>query len=135
MLSFGSNEEEIDLWPLNHQLASENRLVLLHLSKMVLTPFKVSSITQLQKNEVYPFLEPNPRLCKCAELDALSVALIPGVVFDQENQRYGYGKGFYDRLLPRLTCPTWGVGFEEQRSPLPLEVEAHDIPVTRLFLF
>lgn len=47
------------------------------------------------------------------EKDAL--ALIPGVVFDMDGNRIGYGKGFYDRFLgkyPELT--TLGIAYEFQ---------------------
>jgi len=36
------------------------------------------------------------------ELDMVDVVLVPGLGFDERGQRLGYGKGFYDRLLPRL---------------------------------
>ena len=36
----------------------------------------------------------------------ISLALVPGMAFDAEGHRLGRGKGFYDRLLPALHCPT-----------------------------
>lgn len=47
------------------------------------------------------------------EVDA---ALVPGVAFDRSGFRLGYGKGFYDRLLPLLRpeCLTLGLAFDEQ---------------------
>ena len=45
----------------------------------------------------------------------IDVALIPGVAFDAKGHRLGRGKGFYDRFLPLLTCPTIGVCFDFQR--------------------
>ena len=41
--------------------------------------------------------------------DEIDFALIPGTAFDRNGHRMGRGKGFYDRLLPQLHCPTMAV--------------------------
>lgn len=47
--------------------------------------------------------------------EELDLALVPGVAFSRMEDgrclRMGRGKGFYDRLLPSLSCPSVGVGF------------------------
>lgn len=46
-----------------------------------------------------------------------TLMLIPGVAFDKERNRMGYGKGFYDRYLedkPDLLLRTIGVGYKMQ---------------------
>lgn len=40
---------------------------------------------------------------KASAETAAVLMLMPGVVFDKEGHRIGYGKGFYDRYLKRLT--------------------------------
>lgn len=54
--------------------------------------------------------EPDP---ECTDVDPSEIgfAVIPGVAFDRDFNRMGRGKGFYDRLLPRLSCPKYGVAF------------------------
>ena len=44
----------------------------------------------------------------------IDLAIIPGVAFDRQCNRMGRGKGFYDKLLPYLHCPTIGLGFDFQ---------------------
>jgi 5-formyltetrahydrofolate cyclo-ligase len=67
------------------------------------------------------------RLCNPASID---LVIVPGVAFDLEGNRLGYGGGFYDRFLP-LTKPeavSVGLSFEFQVLAR-LERSPHDIPV------
>ena len=55
----------------------------------------------------------------------IELALVPGVGFDEQGGRLGFGGGYYDRLLPRLSCLK--VGIAHQISCLPLvPCDAHD---------
>lgn len=47
--------------------------------------------------------------------DESMLVIMPGVAFDKEKNRLGYGKGFYDRFLQKHTnCHTLALGFEMQ---------------------
>lgn len=46
--------------------------------------------------------EPDPSLCEEADLGSIDLVIIPGSVFDQYENRIGYGKGCYDRFLALL---------------------------------
>jgi len=58
---------------------------------------------------------------------ALDLVLVPGVAFDLEGNRLGYGKGFYDRVLCGAGRPGLSIGlcFELQMVER-LPVEDHD---------
>lgn len=61
--------------------------------------------------------------------DASALVLMPGVAFDKNGGRIGYGGGFYDRFLEREPDhPTVALcyGFQVVEK---LETEDHDIPV------
>ncbi len=76
-------------------------------------------------------LEPKlSTLCTCAPSD-VECALVPGIAFDNEGFRLGWGLGFYDRFLPSLSCPTIGFCYEVQLCE-KLPREKFDIPVKAL---
>jgi len=47
--------------------------------------------------------EPVPERCRLTSPREIDFALVPGVAFDVHGHRLGYGGGFYDDLLARLT--------------------------------
>ncbi|MDD6058387.1 MAG: 5-formyltetrahydrofolate cyclo-ligase [Clostridiales bacterium] len=52
--------------------------------------------------------------CPLVQSEA-AVVLVPGVVFDRQGNRYGYGKGYYDRYLARYSgLETIGLAYEHQ---------------------
>lgn len=62
-------------------------------------------------------------------LDTVDVVLVPGLGFDLRGHRLGYGQGFYDRLLPRLTrAVRVGVAFELSML-VEVPASSHDVPV------
>jgi 5-formyltetrahydrofolate cyclo-ligase len=73
-------------------------------------------------------LEPHPQRTRVLAPDRLDLVLVPGIAFDLQGGRLGYGAGFYDRLLSQLSrdIPTVGLAFDFQIIPrLPLQ--PHDI--------
>lgn len=61
--------------------------------------------------------------------DPHALVLMPGLAFDPQGHRIGYGGGFYDKFLAREPeHPTIALCYEFQMLP-HLETEAFDIPV------
>lgn len=61
----------------------------------------------------------------------IDLAVIPGIAFTSTGNRLGRGKGYYDRLLPKLQCPLIGIAFPFQMVEW-LPCEEHDIRVTEV---
>ncbi len=72
-------------------------------------------------------LEPQFALEKGKE-PPLDVILVPGLAFDHEGNRLGYGKGHYDRLLKSLSGLKIGLAFKEQILD-ELPHATHDVPM------
>jgi len=66
-------------------------------------------------------------------LPPAQLLLVPGLAFDAEGFRLGYGKGFYDALLGHLPedVITLGVGFALQQTQ-HLPISPQDLPVQGL---
>ncbi|MBH24419.1 MAG: 5-formyltetrahydrofolate cyclo-ligase [Myxococcales bacterium] len=75
----------------------------------------------------YGILEPSGAEIAPEQLDLI---VLPGLGFDRQGRRLGYGGGFYDRFLARVGARvfTVGVGFDSQLLER-LPTDPHDQPV------
>lgn len=70
---------------------------------------------------------------EAAPIDEIDLFLVPGVVYDHEGHRLGFGRGFYDRALTRAvdrrqTPPLLvGVCYQWQLLEGDIPVEDHDV--------
>ena len=88
---------------------------------------KVDAFDQDLKPGPRGVLEPDADRCKIVPMDKVDIAIIPGLAFDEKGGRIGTGKGYYDRLIPRLAITTRKVAltFEEQIVQ-QVPMESHD---------
>ncbi len=64
--------------------------------------------------------------------DPTALVLMPGLAFDPQGSRMGYGGGFYDKFLQQEPDhPTLALCYDFQMLPA-LQTEEHDIPVDRV---
>ena len=72
-------------------------------------------------------LEPDASRCKIVPLDRVDIAIIPGIAFDEKGGRIGSGRGYYDRLIPRLAITTRKVALTLEEQIVPqIPMESHD---------
>lgn len=63
----------------------------------------------------------------------IDIALVPGLCFDERGTRLGYGRGYYDRLLPKLREDVPLVGITADALVVyELPRETFDVPMTHL---
>lgn len=113
ILLYHALPDEVDTSILLHSLSnrlSGSKRVLLPVvdgENLVLKEF----VPNLMQDGYMNILEPEGDSVSPGEVD---LAIIPGVAFDPRCNRMGRGKGFYDRLLPNMTCKKIGIGFHFQ---------------------
>ena len=84
---------------------------------------RITDFSQLSPG-AWEILEPETRQTSL-KLSDINLILVPGVAFDEDHNRMGYGGGYYDRLLAgekEADFISVGLAFEEQISnKLPVE--------------
>ncbi len=74
------------------------------------------------------FSIPEPAEREVASVEDIDVVIIPGIAFDRSGGRVGYGKGCYDRFLPRTNALKIGYCFEAFICD-KIDTDPLDIPV------
>ena len=134
-------ESKIALLYINgdHEVPTENIIKRCYVyNKIVVLPAFDSeqSTMNLMKVDNYPqelisgqrgVLEPDAGRCKNVPLDRVDIAIIPGIAFDEKGGRIGSGRGYYDRLIPRLAITTRKVALTLEEQIVPqIPMESHD---------
>lgn len=76
-------------------------------------------------------LEPDPATCTPVSPEDFegSICLVPGLVFDAEGYRIGYGAGYYDNFLADYPGLKVGLVRTLRISGNPLPHDDHDVPM------
>ena len=102
-MNFGA-EFESELWV--RQALTDGKQLLLPKVNRATNTLDVYRVTNLQHDlapGTWNIREPLPERCvKVDSLEEVDFILLPGVAFERDGARLGYGGGFYDKLLARL---------------------------------
>ncbi|HSW35857.1 MAG TPA: 5-formyltetrahydrofolate cyclo-ligase [Candidatus Limnocylindrales bacterium] len=89
-----------------------------------LIPSKIIDWDGDLKPGAYGIPEPRAETLRPVDPAAIDLLIVPGVAFDLEGNRLGYGGGYYDRFFPllRSKVPLVALAFELQILPqVPME--------------
>ncbi|HIZ76888.1 MAG TPA: 5-formyltetrahydrofolate cyclo-ligase [Firmicutes bacterium] len=121
---------ETDIWPLIKKLLTQGKRIAapLCVSPGVMVPCLIDDLEKDIAPGFYGIMAPIQR--REIPLDEIDLIIIPGVGFDREGNRLGYGGGYYDRFLPRLrkNCDKIAICYEFQMRD-DLVPEPHDFPI------
>ena len=134
VMGYASLEEEVKTWPiLRHALAEGKSVYLPRVEgkRLAVAPVIYHEGDFVDLSPAYRgILEP-----KAPGIDPgqLSLILVPGLAFDREGFRIGYGGGYYDRLLEEVgdRVVSMGICYSFQMCRR-LPRMSHDVPVSRM---
>lgn len=109
-VSFGSEVSTIGM--IKESLKNNKAICIPVVKDGNLIPSAIKDIKELNKKNRYGILEPS----KIKEIDKkdIDLVIVPGVVFDKQNHRIGYGKGYYDNFLKNFKGKIIGLAFKMQ---------------------
>ena len=96
--------------------------------------YYINSLNEL-KTGYFSILEPDTNICKKAD-SFTGLCIVPGLCFDYQGFRIGFGKGYYDRFLQRFKGTTVGICYSkciEKELPKGAYDRSVDILVTDKF--
>ena len=123
------NQEVRTAQMLAHALADEKQVAVPKVYGDKMKFILLSDLNQVAKG--YAGI-PEPIADGPVAADPTALVLMPGLAFDPEGHRLGYGGGFYDKFLAaEPDHPTLALCYDFQMLP-HLDTESYDIPVDRV---
>ena len=121
--------DEVDVRPLIQEAIGNGKRVLLPLCRGDELELHLYEGEGSLKEGAFGIMEPTGKKFAEKEYSSIQLALIPGMAFDRVGHRLGRGKGYYDRILPKLTnARLQGICFPFQLLD-EVPAEPHDISV------
>ena len=132
ILTYVSTKIEVDTFALIHQAIKDGKRVAVPRcidNSREMDFYYITSTEQLEPR-TFGVLEPIKEECELLTDYSNGLCIIPGLMFDFEGYRLGYGKGYYDRFLSRFhgdtagicysSCVQWKLvhGFYDRRADL-----------------
>lgn len=109
VLLYSSLSDEVDTFCMIKYFLKYKKVALPRVCGNDMDFYYIKSIDELKKGS-FNILEPtsNDKVCS-----SNCVCIVPGICFDKEGYRIGYGKGYYDKYLSNKNIYKIGICFKE----------------------
>lgn len=129
-ISFG---KEVTMKPIIDDLQNRGKRVFIPVTVPATKALIVSELKSYEDDLAvghFGIMEPKEEALRPVEPSILDLVIVPGVAFDKNGYRIGYGGGYYDRFLPRLPekTTTISLAFEIQLID-KIPTSQYDLPV------
>lgn len=123
---YASYLNEVDTYGLiNYCLKYKKQVALPKVEGNDLTFYRIHSLDDL-KVGAFHLLEPQTTI----QVDTMDLLIVPLIAFNENRDRIGYGKGFYDRFLNQKSLFCVGLAYESQKYSF--DRQSHDYPLNRI---
>jgi 5-formyltetrahydrofolate cyclo-ligase len=124
VMTYYSVKNEPDIWTLTQRLLDMGKRVALP----GVTSHRIIAAEDTRDTKLVrgPYGIPQPEAQEESEPFEPDLVIVPGVVFDLQRCRIGFGAGYYDRFLSVNAAVKVGVCFESQLVD-SIEAESHDV--------
>jgi len=111
IMFYVSSDSEVFTHEIIKKLIDEKNIFVPLIKNNQIQASSLNSFSELEKGK-FNILEPKiQRLTDPKELDAV---IVPGLAFDNNGNRIGYGLGFYDKFLKKTNALKIGLAFDLQ---------------------
>ena len=100
------------------------------LKKRVLYHSEIKDFSDLEIG-TFGVLEPKEECIRPVMPEKLDIVIVPGLAFDLQGNRIGYGGGFYDGFLKGLSAPKIALAYEWQIVNC-VPSDEHDVKVDKI---
>lgn len=76
--------------------------------------YKINSTEENLEKSKFGIEEPLGKKENLIDSNLIDLVIVPGICFDLEKNRLGFGKGYYDRFLKQKDFKSIGICFDEQ---------------------
>jgi len=135
VMFYVSMDEEVDTHRMIEEaLKAGKRVAVPYIEKETddLIAAELEGLGNLEKGP-YGILQPEKKHLKEVPLEKIDLVIVPGVGFDEKNNRLGRGKAYYDKFLGKLSPRTVTIavcfGFQLVKN---LPIDTHDLPVGKV---
>ncbi len=134
VMAYLNNQDEVQTNEIIKDiLSSGKRLIVPYCQMNNIIPCEIFDIQQDIVKGAFGIGQPHSERLKPVDSKDIDVVFVPGIAFDHEGNRIGFGKGFYDRFLPTLRneVPKIGLAFACQIID-QVQVDEHDYKMSLL---
>lgn len=126
-----NDRREVDTHDLIKEMVTSDKKVIVPVTNFQKGTLRHIRLNSYEGMEVNKWGVPEPDGGEEVLPEELDLVIVPMVGADEQCNRIGYGKGFYDRFLKKVNCPKIGLLFE-QNVVKQLPIEDFDIPLDKI---